>query len=156
MSSSDYIKLKKAKNLKNYSQYASKSYCASKPMPSYEQYTYNVGLDTVRFSHSTYENGDPKPYIIDGVRFDPIDLSFCPANSFDGLYTPRSYVCEALYPLISTPSVPFKQQIACSNGEKPCATFSRANRAYYIPSKPHARQWNVKKATMTVKTEHQI
>ncbi len=148
MSSGDYVKLKKAKNLKNYSQYAPKAYCASKPMPTYEQYTYNVALDTVRFSRSTYGNGAPKPLTIDSVPFDAVDLSYCPVNNFDGVYKPRSFVCESQYPLISTPSIPVKQQVACNRGEKPCSTFFRANRAYYIPSKPYARQWNVKKAGM--------
>jgi hypothetical protein len=49
---------------------------------------------------------------------------------------------------MSTPSIPVKQQVACNRGEKPCSTFFRANRAYYIPSKPYVRQWNVKKAGM--------
>ena len=74
MSSGDYVKLKKAKILKNYSQYTSKTYCASIPKPSYEQYIYNVALDTVRFSNSTYGNGAPKPFTIDNVPFDPVDL----------------------------------------------------------------------------------
>lgn len=148
MSSGDYVKLKKAKNLKNYSQYAPKAYCASKPTPTYEQYIYNVALDTVRFSSSTYGNGVAKPLTIDSVPFRAVDLSYCPVNNFDGVYTPRSFVCKSKYPLISTPSIPVKQQVACTNGEKPCSTFSRANRAYYIPSKPYARQWNVKKAGM--------
>lgn len=148
MSSGDYVKLKKAKNLKNYSQYASKTYCASIPKPSYEQYIYNVALDTVRFSHSTYGNGAPKPFTIDNVPFDPVDLSFCPVNNFDGLYVPTAYSCKSQYPLISTPSVPTKNQISCANGEKPCSTYFRSNRAYYIPSKPYARQWNVKKDGM--------
>jgi hypothetical protein len=123
MSSGDYVKLKKAKNLKNYSQYPPQAYCTSKPMPTYEQYTYNVALDTVRFSHSTYGNGAAKPFTIDNVPFDPVDLSYCPANSFDGVYKPRSYFCKSQFPLISTPSIPPKKQIVCHNGEKPCSTF---------------------------------
>jgi hypothetical protein len=148
MSSGDYVKLKKAKNLKNYSQYASKTYCASKPMPTYEQYIYNVGLDTARLSTATYGNGSPKPFTIDNVQFDPADLDHCPANNFDGVYVPRSFVCKSQYPLISTPSIPPKLQVVCSDGEKPCVTYFRANRAYYIPSKPYARQWNLKKTSM--------
>jgi hypothetical protein len=153
MSSSDYITLKKSKQLQNV--HYNTASTVNLPQLNYENYVHNLNLRAIKCSTATYGNGAAKPLSFNGV---PLGRTTgCPANSYEGPVT--APIVDTLAPLISNPSVPTKFQmpssevgstvipdeykVACT---KACTPYMQSAREYNAGVRPWRRQWNLKKA----------
>lgn len=154
MSASDYISLKKTKQLQNVHYNTASS--VNMPQLNYENYVHNLNLKAIKCSTSTYGNGVAKPLAFNGVLLGR--TSGCPANSYEGpIVLP---ILNTGAPLISSPSIPAKFQIAntetgfasipaqykvaCDRG---CTPYTRTRRDY-LTTPNIVRRWNLKKAGM--------
>jgi len=156
MSASDYITLKKSKQLQNIHYNTASS--VNLPQLNYENYVHNLNMKAIKCSTSVYGNGVAKPLAFNGV---PLGRTTgCPANSYEGPITLP--IVNTSAPLISNPTIPTKFQmpnsevgstvipeqykVSCVQG---CTPYTQTYREY----KPNAslktvRQWNLKKAGM--------
>jgi hypothetical protein len=154
MSSSDYITLKKSKQLQNVHYNTSSS--VNLPQLNYENYVHNLNIRAIKCSTAVYGNGVAKPLAFNGV---PLGRTTnCPANSYEG--PALLPIVNADTPLISNPFIPTKfqiansevgstvipeqYQVACTRG---CTPYIRTRRDY-LTTPNIVRRWNLKKAGM--------
>jgi hypothetical protein len=154
MSSSDYITLKKSKQLQNVHYNTASS--VNLPQLNYENYVHNLNLKAIKCSTAVYGNGVAKPLAFNGVPLG--QTTNCPANSYEG--PTLLPIINADTPLISNPSIPTKfqiansevgstvipaqYQVACTRG---CTPYIRTRRDY-LTTPNIVRRWNLKKAGM--------